>query len=79
MSKIRSKRVRAPLIIGLCVCLLGPALVFSNPSLTGKGHYPPQARVDKTADKIEEAASLTGEVLKLLHFIGHAEIHGSHL
>jgi outer membrane protein, heavy metal efflux system len=34
MNKIRSKRVRAPLIIGLCMCLLGPAEEAA--SLTGE-------------------------------------------
>ena len=65
MSKIRSKRVRAPRIIGLCVCLLGPALVFSNPGLTGEGQYP-------TADETEGAASLTGEVLTIEAALAYA-------
>lgn len=34
MNKIRSKRVRTPLIIGLCMCLLGPAEEAA--SLTGE-------------------------------------------
>jgi outer membrane protein, heavy metal efflux system len=67
MSKIRSKRVRAPLIIGLCVCLLGPALVFSNPGLTGEGQYP--------TDETEGAASLTGEVLTLEAALAYARHH----
>ena len=75
MSKIRSKRVRAPLIIGLCVCLLGPALVLSNPGLTGAGQYPPQVGVDKTADETEGAASLTGEVLTIEAALAYARHH----
>jgi len=75
MSKIGSKRVRAPLIIGLCVCLLGPALVFSNPGLTGEGRYPPQVPVDKTADETEGAASLTGAVLTIEAALAYARDH----
>ena len=68
MSKIRSKRVRALLIIGLCVCLLGPMLVFSSPNLTGEGQYP-------TTDETEGAASLTGEVLTIEAALGYARYH----
>ena len=75
MSKMRSKRVWAPLIIGLCVCLLGPALVFSNPVLTGEGQYPPQVGVDETADVTEGAASLTGEVLTIEAALAYARRH----
>lgn len=66
MSKIRSKRVRVLIIIGLCVGL-GPALVFSNPGLTGEGQYP--------ADETEGAASLTGEVLTLEAALAYARHH----
>ncbi len=68
MSKIRSKRVRAPRITGLCVCLLGPALVFSNPGLTGEDRYP-------TADETEGAASLTDEVLTIEAALAYARHH----
>jgi outer membrane protein, heavy metal efflux system len=66
MNKMRSKRVRAALIIGLCVCLLGPALVFSSP--TGEGQYP-------TADETEGAASLTGKVLTVEAALAYARHH----
>jgi outer membrane protein, heavy metal efflux system len=67
MSKTRTKRVWAPLIIGLCMGLLGPTLVFSNPGLTGEGLY----RTDET----EGAASLTGEVLTLEAALAYARHH----
>ncbi|MDQ3562982.1 MAG: TolC family protein [Pseudomonadota bacterium] len=75
MSTIRSKRVWAPLIIGLCLWLLRPALVFSNPGLTGEGQYPPQVGVDETADETEGAASLTGEVLTVEAALAYARHH----
>ncbi len=68
MSKIRSKRVRKPLIIALCACLWGPAVVFSNPGLTGEGQYP-------TTDETEGAASLTGEVLTIEAALAYARHH----
>jgi len=70
MSKIRGKRAWAARIIGLWVCLLGPALVFSNPGLTGEGQYP-------IADETEGPASLTGAVLTIEAALAYAREHNA--